>query len=350
MSALGKWLNRLEQMQPDRMELGLSRIQRVAKSAGLDKPGFRVVTVGGTNGKGSTVAYIGEILQSLKLSVGVYTSPHFIEFNERIVVDRDRVSATELCDAFALIDSVRCDDELTYFEFTTLAAIHCFSQRNVDVAVMEVGLGGRLDAVNAWDSEVACVTSVGVDHVDWLGDNREQIAFEKASIARAGCALVCGDADPPDSIASTATAIGAELFQVDRDFEHRPLSTSHWEYTDADGPVVLPVPAIPGSWATANASVAICATRRLLGHRAPLPILEAALRSVTVAGRMQTTVYQNISIILDVAHNADAACRLSEYLATEPVAGKTTAVFSCCLLYTSPSPRDGLLSRMPSSA
>jgi len=329
MNALGKWLERLEQLQPDRMELGLSRIQRVAKLADLDNPRFRVVTIGGTNGKGSTAAYVAEILQSLKLSTGIYTSPHFIDFNERIVVDKNRVSAAELCEAFELIDRVRGDIDLTYFEFTTLAAIHCFGQRNVDVAVMEVGLGGRLDAVNAWDSEVACVTSVGIDHTDWLGEDREKIGFEKASIARAGCALVCGDNDPPASIAHTTAEIGAELFQVGRDFDYRTLSSDQWEYSDADGPVALPIPAIPGNWATGNASVAICATSRLLGRRAPLSTLETALKRVTVAGRMQLTVYRNTSVILDVAHNADAAKRLSEYLKALPVTGKTIAVFSC---------------------
>ena len=227
-NTLDNWLERLEQMQPERIELGLSRISRVAVLAGLDQPGFRIVTVGGTNGKGSTVAYIAGLLASQNLVTGVYTSPHFVQFNERVVVNDEPVSADELCDAFALVDRVRGDIELTYFEFTTLAAIHCFSRRNVDVAVMEVGLGGRLDAVNAWDSEVACITSVGIDHIDWLGDNREQIGFEKAGIARSGCALICGESDPPDSVARTVVQIGASLHQIGRDFNARQL-TQQWE-------------------------------------------------------------------------------------------------------------------------
>lgn len=327
-NTLDNWLERLEQMQPERIELGLSRISRVAVLAGLDQPGFRIVTVGGTNGKGSTVAYIAGLLASQNLVTGVYTSPHFVQFNERVVVNDEPVSADELCDAFALVDRVRGDIELTYFEFTTLAAIHCFSRRNVDVAVMEVGLGGRLDAVNAWDSEVACITSVGIDHIDWLGDNREQIGFEKAGIARSGCALICGESDPPDSVARTVAQIGANLHQIGRDFNARQL-TQQWEYSDVDGASLLPVPAIPGTWAIGNAAVAICATRQLLGYQLAVSDIGPVLQGVRVAGRMQLVDYQNVSVLLDVAHNPDAARLLSAYLDARPVKGRTTAVFSC---------------------
>ena len=328
MNTLDDWLRYLEQLQPDRIELGLARISQVAVAAGLDKPAFKIVTVGGTNGKGSTVAYIAGLLRTQNLSVGVYTSPHFIDFNERIVVDDDRVTDEELCRAFTAIDTARGDTSLTYFEFTTLAGIHCFMHREVDVAVLEVGLGGRLDAVNAWDSDVACVTSVGIDHVDWLGDDREVIGYEKASIARRGCALVCGDRKPPVSIATTATGIGAELLQLGDDFTCTSESEG-WQYSDAEITVSLPPPAIPGEWAIGNASVAICTTRQLLGRHLDSSELSAVLRQTGVAGRMQLSEHQGVPVILDVAHNVDAAALLAEYLQAHPGGGKTAAVFSC---------------------
>ncbi len=327
-TSLDDWLRQLEQMQPDRIELGLSRISQVAVLAGLDEADCRIVTVAGTNGKGSTVAYIAGLLATQNLSVGVYTSPHFIDFNERIVVDGQRVTANELCEAFALVDRVRADISLTYFEFTTLAAMYCFKQRKVDVAVMEVGLGGRLDAVNAWDSDVACVTSVGIDHVDWLGDDREQIGFEKASIARAGCTLVCGDSAPPDSVASTALEIGATLLQIGEDFEYRQQE-DRWTYQDAEVSLSLPAPVIPGAWAFSNASVAVCATRQLLGYYLTEKDIASVVQSISIAGRMQVAEYQSVPVLLDVAHNADAADLLSAYLTARPVQGKTIAVFSC---------------------
>lgn len=322
-------MQRLEQLQPDRIELGLARITRVAELAGLDKPEFKIVTVGGTNGKGSTVAYIDGFLRSQQLSTGVYTSPHFIDFNERIVVDGERVPAHELCQAFETIDKVRGDTALTYFEFTTLAAIHCFINRGVDVAVLEVGLGGRLDAVNAWDSDVACVTSVGIDHIDWLGDDREVIGFEKASIARSGCALVCGDSQPPASIGTTAADIGAELLQLGQQFSCTQDTAGSWQYCDAEVSLSLPAPLIPGRWAAGNASVAICATRQLLGYHLEADALAAVIARTGVPGRMQLSEYLGVPVILDVAHNADAAMLLAEYLQEHPTSGTTSAVFSC---------------------
>jgi dihydrofolate synthase/folylpolyglutamate synthase len=327
MTSLDDWLTRLEQMQPDRIELGLARISRVAAAAGLDKPPFRIVTVGGTNGKGSTVSYLASLIGGEGLSVGVYTSPHFIDFNERIAIDGRRVSEAELCEAFDLIDSVRGDTDLTYFEFTTLAAMHCFYANSIDVAVLEVGLGGRLDAVNAWDSDVACVTSIGIDHIDWLGDDREQIGAEKAGIARAGCALVCGDPEPPASIAHTAETIGATVLQTGRDFRTRPHGDG-WQYEDANGVFDLPLPRIAADWAIGNAAVAICATGQLLGRHVPIENMRRALHNVSIAGRMQMTDFRGVPVILDVAHNAAAAQLLAAHL-NASAAGKTTAVFSC---------------------
>lgn len=316
-------------MQPDKIELGLKRILQVAVNLGIDKPEFRVITVAGTNGKGSTVAYIDAMLSNLGFSTGVYTSPHFIHFSERIVVNGGQATDSALCRAFDAIDRARGDVPLTYFEFTTLAAIWCFMDAKIDVAVLEVGLGGRLDATNAWDSEVACISSIGIDHTDWLGDDRESIGAEKAAIARRGCPLVCGDTDPPASIARVATEIGAVRFQRDQDFAVERLSTSSWRYRDQQLDVTLPQPAIEGQWACDNAAVSICAVSQFLGSAPKVAAIEHALRSVTMTGRMQQLTAGDAHVILDVAHNRAAADKLSEYLQSHPVKGRTRAVFGC---------------------
>lgn len=315
-------------MQPDRIELGLARIQEVSVKAELDQPEFRIVTVAGTNGKGSTVAYTASMLKAMGKSVGVYTSPHFIDFNERIAINDEHASDADLCEAFTHIDTCRGDIALTYFEFTTLAAMVCFKNNAVDIAVLEVGLGGRLDAVNAWDSEVACVTSIGIDHTDWLGDDRELIGREKAGVARKNCALVCGEKSPPDSIAVYANEIGANLLLVNQDFS-TSVSDQHWTYRGPTGTVELPKPSIQAVWAIDNASVALCACAELLGSMPPVHALVTALQEVSIDGRMQYFDFKSVSVLLDVAHNRAAAALLANNLRDNPVDGSTVAVFSC---------------------
>ncbi len=320
------WLDHLEQLQPDRIELGLARITRVAESCGLSSPAFKILTVAGTNGKGSTVAYAANILAGCGLRVGVYTSPHFVHFNERIVIDNQTVSDSLLCEAFEYIESHRDNTDLTYFEFTTLAAMYAFERASLDVAVLEVGLGGRLDAVNAWHSDVACITSIGIDHIDWLGDDREAIGREKAGVARAGRPLISGDANPPASIALAAAETGAVLLQCGRDFSHT-RETDTWEYQRRGAGLKLPIPAIDGQWAIGNASVAITACAELLGQTPELAVLENAMCEVSVPGRMQKTDYRGVPLLLDVAHNPQAAAALAAHLNARP--GHTIAVFSC---------------------
>lgn len=326
---LHDWLQRLEQMQPDKMELGLGRIKKAALSLGIDTPGFRIITVAGTNGKGSTVAFADAMLTACGYSTGVYTSPHFIHFSERIVVKGKRADDDMLCRAFEAIDIARGEVELTYFEFTTLAAIWCFIEAKIDVAILEVGLGGRLDATNAWDSEVACISSIGIDHTDWLGDDRESIGAEKAGVARSGCALVCGDTDAPASIAKVAADVGATLLQRGRDFTVEAVGDDIWRYSDREMAVDLPLPAIKGQWACDNAAVSICAVNAFLAGALPVTAIEASLRQVTMTGRMQTVEAEDTSVILDVAHNHAAAVKLGQYLTSEKVAGQTLAVFGC---------------------
>ncbi len=326
--ALAEWLQTLEAMQPDRIELGLARVGAVAERAGLLEPGFRVVTVAGTNGKGSTAGYIEQILRGAGFSVGRYTSPHFLHFNERIAVDGELVPDDELVAAFEAIERARADTSLTYFEFTTLAAAEHFRNRNVDIAVLEVGLGGRLDAVNLWDSEVACVTSVGIDHVDWLGDNREAIGAEKAAVARAGCVLVCGDPEPPASVAVTVAKIGATHHQIGRDF-HFEIRSSDWVFSDSLRRYELPMPAMRANWAVNNAATAISVCAVLLKRDLQVNWVRDALASVQLAGRAQQLTIDGVEVLLDVAHNAAAAGQLAAFLGRNPVAGQTRAVFGC---------------------
>ena len=351
---LQHWLAKLEQMQPDKIELGLQRIKKIACQALLDKPDFRIITVAGTNGKGSTVAYIDAILGHSGFTTGVYTSPHFIEFNERIVINGECASDDLLCSAFEHIDKSRAEVQLTYFEFTTLAAIYCFSSAGIDVAILEVGLGGRLDAVNAWDPEVACISSIGIDHTDWLGDDRETIGREKAGVARPGRALVCGDTDPPKSIQEAALKAGAVLLQRGKDFDIEPAAnalpelaveemaveeiaveeievagTEPWHYRDPFFAASLPAPVMPGVWARDNASVAICACGQFLNAAPARESVESALLTVSMAGRMQLLDVQNTQVLLDVEHNRAAAEHLFRYLKSRPTTGLTYAVFGC---------------------
>jgi len=277
------------------------------------------------------VAYTDAMLSACGYSTGVYTSPHFIHFSERIVVKGARADDDALCRAFDAIDKARGEVQLTYFEFTTLAAIWCFTDANIDVAILEVGLGGRLDATNAWDSEIACISSIGIDHTDWLGDDREAIGAEKAGVARSDCLLVCGDNDPPDSIARVASEVGAVLLQRGRDFTVESNGANNWRYCDQQLNIELPLPAIKGQWACDNAAVAICAVINFLTDLPPVAVIETALLQVTITGRMQMVEAGDASVILDVAHNSAAASKLSRYLESEKISGRTRAVFGCML-------------------
>lgn len=193
---LGEWLAYLEQLHPSAIDMGLERSQQVASRMGLGKPAPRVITVTGTNGKGSTCAFVASLLRAQGLNVGVYNSPHLLRYNERVQVNGVQATDAELCQAFAAVEAGRGDTSLTYFEMGTLAAFWLFQQAGLDAVVLEVGLGGRLDTVNVVDADMALVTSIGVDHADYLGDTRESVAFEKAGIFRQGAPALCGDLNP----------------------------------------------------------------------------------------------------------------------------------------------------------
>lgn len=209
--SLADWLSYLEQLHPTAIDMGLERSREVARRLGLGRPAKRVVTVTGTNGKGSTCALLAELLREQGLSVGVYSSPHLLRYNERVRIDGIEAGDAQLCDAFSAVEAARGEISLTYFEMGTLAAFWLFERAGLDFAVLEVGLGGRLDAVNLIDADLALITSIGLDHADWLGDTRESVAFEKAGILRAGKPALCGDLDPPQPLLEQVAALGAHV-------------------------------------------------------------------------------------------------------------------------------------------
>lgn len=312
MKTLDEWLAWQEGLYPTAIKLGVDHIRTVAQRMGLLQLPVPVITVGGTNGKGSTCAMLTRILQVQGYQVGTYTSPHLRRYNERIAINAVPVDDAMICAAFQAIDEARAEVGLTYFEFGTLAAVWCFLQAKVDVVVLEVGLGGRLDACNAWDADVAIITSIGIDHVHWLGNTRESVAREKAGIMRAGKPVVCGDPQPPVTLEQEAARVGARYLQFGRDFSD-------------DG---LPQPALVGWVQRYNAACVVAALRELSTHLPVKPeALVEGLRTVSLLGRMQR-FNTCPEVLLDVAHNPHAAVSLADWLKKNPIAGKTAAIFS----------------------
>lgn len=321
---LADWLRWQETLNPKGIELGLERVAAVAERLGVTRLPGQVITVAGTNGKGSCVAYLEAILRAEGRSTGAYFSPHLVRYNERIRIDGAEADDAALVDAFAAVDAARGETPLTYFEFGTLAAFWLFVRAGVDVAVLEVGLGGRLDAVNVLDPDVSVVTSIGIDHIDWLGPDRETIGFEKAGIIRAGRPAVCGDPEPPRSLLEHAAALGAPLACVGRDYDAR-VQGDQW-YWESHGRSVGPLraPALVGEFQWRNAATALAA----LAAVERLPALETVnrgLASVRLPGRLQV-LDGPVPVILDVAHNPAAARVLGDYLAGNRPGGRTRLV------------------------
>ncbi|MDV6316842.1 bifunctional tetrahydrofolate synthase/dihydrofolate synthase [Idiomarina sp. HP20-50] len=308
-ATLQEWLTYLESIHPKNIDMGLERVAEVAVKAEVLEPASLVITVSGTNGKGSTVRYLESILQAAGYSTGVYTSPHITEYRERVRINAQELTDAEHVEAFSAIENVRHKTSLTYFEFGTLAALWLINRKKPDVAILEVGLGGRLDAVNCVDADVAVVTSIGIDHIAFLGNDREQIGREKVGIARAGKPLICGEINPTASIDESAERIGAKLWQVGRDF-HRNEKNSSWSYRSQHTQLNdLPLPKLP----LINASTAIAAIEQL-----PLPVTLTAIREgiaqASLPGRMQQYSHNGCDVLLDVAHNPQAAAYANQYL------------------------------------
>ena len=327
-AALDEWLAWLEQLHPSTIDLGLDRVRSVAERAGLLDPPFPVVIVGGTNGKGSVCAVLESILRNAGYSVGLYTSPHIINYNERVRITAQEVDDETLCAAFDDIERVRDQTTLTYFEFGTLAAMRVFQQRGVDVAIMEVGLGGRLDAVNIWDAEVSVITSLALDHTDWLGDSLDDIAFEKSGIARGGRPLIVGEPQPPPRLFDRVAEIGADNILLGRNFNYHCHSDGRWDFSGVDTEYRdLPSPGIGGGMRYANSAIALqvldCLRQKFM------PTAEQLVRGIASAstrGRAQRVSVNGRECLFDVAHNPQAISAFVDYLSSTMCGGKTLAV------------------------
>jgi dihydrofolate synthase / folylpolyglutamate synthase len=323
---LADWLAHLERLHPSAIALGLERVRDIKARLKLD-PKFPIITVGGTNGKGSTCAMLEAILAASGYKVGLYSSPHLLRYNERVRIGRESACDADLCTAFAAVEAVRGATPLTYFEFGTLAAVWLFCAQRIEAAVLEVGLGGRLDAVNAFDPDCALVTSVALDHLDYLGSTVEAIGYEKAGIFRAGKPAVFSDQRPPMSLTDHAARIGADLLLLDRDFGFVRQDTQ-WQFWGRHGKHYgLPYPALRGVYQLRNACAALVALGEL---REVLPValqdIKRGFTEVDLPGRFQVLPGQP-AVVLDVAHNPHAVGMLAANLAAMPARGKTYAVF-----------------------
>lgn len=319
-SPLVTWLHYLENLHTQAIELGLARVQRVAASLDLLTPAPVVFTVAGTNGKGTTCRTLETLLIAAGYRVGVFSSPHLLRYTERVRIQGEELPEADHTASFADINAGRGETSLTYFEFGTLSALWLFKRARLDVVILEVGLGGRLDATNIVDADVAVVTSIALDHTDWLGPDRESIGREKAGVFRAGKPAVVGEPDMPQSIAEVADTLGAQLLKRDREWSYAVADDS-WSFTDAHGSLkALPLPQVP----LPNAATALAALRA-----SPLSvdkeIIYQWLDKAILPGRFQT-VADSPRVILDVAHNPHAAAYLAGRLSELSKTGKVHAV------------------------
>ncbi|ACA11991.1 bifunctional tetrahydrofolate synthase/dihydrofolate synthase [Xylella fastidiosa subsp. multiplex] len=320
---LSEWLAYIQQQHPQSISMGLERVSVVAKSMGLGHPARHCIVVGGTNGKGSTVAFIEAIARAAGWKVGTYTSPHLMRYNERVRIDGREVDDALLVEAFSRVEVARRETELTFFEFGTLAALWLFSRAVLDLAILEVGLGGRLDAVNLVDADVAVITTVDIDHTEWLGSDREVIGKEKAGIIRSWKPVVLGELDPPSSVLRHAYLLGANAIRAGSDFFYEQINEKHWRWWDVSLCMELPLPALSAPIQLANAASAIAALRAL-PRTLPFEAWSDGVAKATIAGRLQAFQIGTIQVLLDVGHNPQAAQVLASALRTQPIQGNVT--------------------------
>lgn len=336
--SLSEWLHHLENgVAGGYIEMGLARVESVRKQMQLE-PNCPVIVVAGTNGKGSVCAYLTQIYKEAGYRVGTLTSPHLLYFNERIAVNGQPVTDAEIISAFESIEAARGHTILTYFEFNTLAAVMIFNRQQTDIMILEVGLGGRLDAVNIFDANVSVITSVDLDHETYLGNTIEKVAYEKAGVMRTGKPTVFGQTDVPVSLQNYAQSIGANLLIYGKDFACINQDKSKWTFdfgcqnvtglSDLHRAYNLPIPALSGSFQLSNAACAIAAVE-CLGEQLPVDVeaVKQGLIKVKLLGRFQI-LSEYPTVILDVGHNPHAARALRDSLKTLPVANKQLAVFS----------------------
>jgi len=325
---LDKWLDWQSGLHPRKIDLGLERVSEVwDRLLNQPLPGI-VLTVAGTNGKGSCVSMLESILLAAGYRTGCYTSPHLIRYNERIRLDGEEATDESICSAFESVDGARGEVPLTYFEFGTLAALSLFARHAPDVILLEVGLGGRLDAVNILDPDVALITTVDIDHTEWLGETRDAIALEKGGIMRPGRPAIFGDLDAPAALIEEARTRQAPLYVAGLDFSYEETARGwNWQgggvWHDA-----LPHPRLSGSFQLMNAS-AVLMLLALIGERLPVArsAIDAGLRNARPAGRFQVIASDPLTIV-DVAHNPQAARALAGNLSETACRGRTIAVFS----------------------
>ena len=326
-STLAEWLGWLEELHPSTIDLGLDRVGEVASRAGLMSPSFPIITVGGTNGKGSVCSVLESVLVTAGYKVGLYTSPHIFRYNERVRIGGSDVNDAVLCAAFDRIEAARGETSLTYFEYGTLAAMQAFQDSEADIVILEVGLGGRLDAVNLWDAAAAVITSLALDHTDWLGETLDDIAGEKVEIARHGRPLIVGEPNPPQRLIDRAIEISAELQLRNRDFFAEPESDENWHFIAPDKRLdKLPMPGITGTMRCVNAATAIQALRQLDGVDVTETQLRTGVANSSLKGRAHHILVDGIECIFDVAHNPQAISAFAEYLASTASGGRTLAV------------------------
>jgi dihydrofolate synthase/folylpolyglutamate synthase len=325
---LDQWLVWQETLHPKSIDLGLARVKKVFDALRPKaRPPF-TITVGGTNGKGSCVAMLDTILRAEGYRVGTYTSPHLLRYNERLRINGECVADAPICEAFARIDEVRGDTTLSFFEFGTLAALDIFSQCALDVQILEVGLGGRLDAVNIIDTDAALIASIDIDHQDWLGDTRDAIGLEKAGIFRAGRPAVVGDPDPPRSLLAYARDRGIALTCQGREFSYE-RSASDWTWCGEGKRLSgLPFPSLKGEHQFMNASAVLQLLHLIEDLRPVSPAaIREGLKSVRLAGRFQY-IDGPVPVLLDVAHNPQAVRILADQLGREFPDRRIHAVFA----------------------
>jgi len=325
-ASLADWLSYLEQLHPSAIDMGLERVREVAARLPLESTAVKIV-VGGTNGKGSTCAMLEAILLAAGYRVGLYTSPHLVNFNERARLNGEIVSDAEFVRYFSMVEAARQGVSLTYFEYSTLATLTMFAAASIDVMVLEVGLGGRLDAVNIVDADCSIITSVDIDHVDWLGDTREKIGFEKAHIYRNGRPAICSDPSPPQSLLDYAKTIGCDLWLFGRDFNYSG-DRQQWAFAGRQQRRnALAYPALRGANQLLNASGALAALEALRERLAvPQQAVRLGLLQASLPGRFQILPGQP-TVILDVAHNPHAAAVLEKNLGNMGFHPYTYAVF-----------------------
>ena len=319
-NTLDEWLTYLQRLHPTEIELGLTRINKVAEDLKLISFDGKVITVAGTNGKGTTCAFLEEILVRAGYKVGVYSSPHIQRYTERLRINHNELTEQVHCDAFSIIEVARKETSLSYFEYATLACLYLLKEAQCDFILLEVGLGGRLDATNIVESDISVVTTIAIDHVDWLGDDREKIGFEKAGVFRANKPVICGELDPPKSLQAYANQLHADIRYSGKDFTYQ-IEGNKWQWQGKQLIDNINLPLLP----IQNAATALATIEALQLNLAP-SLLKSAVENASLAGRLQKIdAASPCAVYLDVAHNPQSA----HYLASQLTRIKTAKGSNC---------------------